>query len=115
MLNILDLIFINLAFMVTLAGTLINNFEKYVPAFIIKSYKYGSFAYKGSDASYIQLIEIPKSHYRHFYLFSSIFSASALLHMICVYLFDYGVGYYVKMFLRIFLEVEHHSGLYNRY
>ncbi|XP_053600188.1 polyprenol reductase [Plodia interpunctella] len=109
MLNILDIIFLGLAFTVTFTGVLINNFEKHVPAFIIKGYRYGSFAYKGSEANFLQLIEIPKAWYRHFYLFSSLFGAATLSYMIFVYYCGHNVNEYVKIILRLLLEQDEAS------
>ncbi|KAF9813150.1 hypothetical protein SFRURICE_015639 [Spodoptera frugiperda] len=102
--NIIDFIFLNLAFAVTFTGVIINNFEKYVPAFIIKGYRYGSFAYQGSDANYLQVIEIPKAYYRHFYLFSTIFSATMLSYMFVVYFFGVTVSFPVHFALRMLLQ-----------
>lgn len=110
MLNILDIVFLGLASAVTFTGVLINNFEKHVPAFIIKGFRYGSFAYKGSEANFLQLIEIPKSWYRHFYLFASTFGSVILVYIFLVYYLDYGVNKYVSLFLRIFLEQDEPSG-----
>ncbi|KAM3968208.1 polyprenal reductase [Aphomia sociella] len=106
MLNILDIIFLSLAFTATVTGVLINNFEKHVPAFVIKGYRYGSFAYKGSEANFLQLIEIPKSWYRHFYLFSSVFSVSTLCYMMLVYYLDFAVNKFVTIMLRLLLEQD---------
>ncbi|KAJ8724765.1 hypothetical protein PYW07_015723 [Mythimna separata] len=102
--NVIDFIFLNLAFAVTFTGVIINNFEKYVPAFIIKGYRYGSFAYQGSDANYLQVIEIPKSYYRHFYLFSTLFSASTLFYMFVVYFFGVTVSFPVHFVLKVLLQ-----------
>ncbi|CAK1578003.1 unnamed protein product [Parnassius mnemosyne] len=106
MLNILDLIFLSLAFMVTFTGFLINNFEKHVPVFVIKSYRYGSFAYQGSGANYLQMIEIPKAFYRHFYFFSSVFSTATLAYMVLVYYLNFNVNSYIVFVLRILLEQD---------
>lgn len=110
MINIIDLIFLNLAFFATFTGVLINNYEKYIPAFIIKGYKYGAFAYQGSDANYLRAIEIPKAYYRHFYLFSSVFSLSTLVYMISVYFLGASMNRYVPMVLKFFLEEDEASG-----
>ncbi|CAG9791747.1 unnamed protein product [Diatraea saccharalis] len=106
MLNILDIIFVGLASAVTFTGVLINNFEKHVPAFILKGFKYGSFAYKGTEANFLQVIEIPKSWYRHFYLFASCFGSATLIYMIMVYHSEYSVNVYVSLVLRLFLEED---------
>lgn len=113
MFNILDFIFLNLAFFVTVTGSLINTCEKYLPAFVIKTYRYGSFAYTGSGASYLEVLEIPKSYYRHFYVFSSIFSISALLYMYAIYFLNFNVGDNVLWSLKILLQSEESSGVYD--
>lgn len=102
--NVLEFIFLNLAFTVTFTGIIINNYEKYVPAFIIKGYRYGSFAYQGSEANFLQVIEIPKAYYRHFYLFSSIFSTAMLFYMFMVYFFRITVNYPVYFVLKVLLQ-----------
>ncbi|PZC83430.1 hypothetical protein B5X24_HaOG207813 [Helicoverpa armigera] len=102
--NVIDFIFLNLAFAVTFTGVIINNFEKYVPAFIIKGYRYGAFAYQGSDANFLQVIEIPKAYYRHFYLFSTLFSASMLSYMVVVYFFGATVSFPVHFVLKVLLQ-----------
>lgn len=110
MINILDFIFINLAFVTTFTGVLILRFEKYVPAFIKKGYQYGCFAYQGSDANFLQVIEIPKSYYRHFYLFSSLFSTLSLIYMICVYFFHFAVNKYLFVALKGLLQDNDQPG-----
>ncbi|XP_045492288.1 polyprenol reductase [Colias croceus] len=106
MLNILDLGFLSLAFTVSCTGFLINHYEKHVPAFIIKGFKYGAFAYQGSGANYVQLIEIPKALYRHFYAFSSIFSVVTLFYAVIVYNFEHSVSKYVVFMLKLILEQD---------
>lgn len=110
MINIIDLIFLNLAFFATFTGVLINNYEKYVPAFIIKGYKYGAFAYQGSDANYLRALELPKAYYRHFYLFSSVFSLATLFYMISVYFLGASMNSYVPIVLKFLLEEDKPSG-----
>ncbi|CAK1551542.1 unnamed protein product [Leptosia nina] len=109
MLNILDLGFLSLAFMVAFTGFLINHYEKHVPAFIIKGFKYGAFAYQGSDANYLQIIEVPKALYRHFYAFSSVFSALTLAYAVLVYYFEYSVHRYIVFMLSLILEQDEPS------
>lgn len=108
--NVIDFIFLNLAFAVTFTGVIINNYEKYVPAFIIKGYRYGSFAYQGSEANFLQVIEIPKAYYRHFYLFSTLFSAAMLAYMFMVYFFGFNVSYPVYFALKVLLQENEPSG-----
>ncbi|XP_022124057.1 polyprenol reductase [Pieris rapae] len=109
MLNILDLGFLSLAFMVAFTGFLINHYEKHVPAFIIKGFKYGAFAYQGSGANYLQIIEVPKALYRHFYAFSSIFSISTLVYAVLVYYYEFTVHKYLLFILKLILEQDEAS------
>ncbi|XP_034825645.1 polyprenal reductase [Maniola hyperantus] len=109
MLNILDLGFLSLALTVAFTGFVIKNYEKHVPAFIIKGFKYGCFAYQGSGANYLQIIEVPKALYRHFYAFSSVFSAVTLIYALLVYCFELSVHRYVVIFLKLFLEQDEPS------
>lgn len=110
MINIIEFVFLSLATAVTFTGVIISKYESYVPAFIIKGFKYGSFAYQGSGGNFLEAIEIPKSYYRHFYLFSSIHSVATLVYMYVVYYHDYGVNKYVSAVLRAILEQDEPSG-----
>lgn len=110
MINIIEFVFLSLASAVTFTGLLISKYESHVPAFIIKGYKYGSFAYQGSGGNFLQAIEIPKSYYRHFYLFSSIHSVATLVYMFLVYYKDFAVNIYVSALLRAILEQDGPSG-----
>ncbi|XP_061378801.1 polyprenol reductase [Danaus plexippus] len=106
MLNILDLGFLSVAITVAFTGFLINNYEKHVPAFVIKGFKYGSFAYQGSGANYLHIIEVPKALYRHFYAFSSVFSTLSLIYAFLVYCFEFSVHRYVVFMLKLILEQD---------
>lgn len=110
MLNILDLGFLGLALTVAFTGFVIKNYEKHVPAFIIKGFKYGAFAYQGSGANYLQIIEVPKALYRHFYAFSSVFSAVTLLYAVLVYYFEFSVNKYIVLLLKLLLEQDEPAG-----
>ncbi|KAI8439908.1 hypothetical protein MSG28_001369 [Choristoneura fumiferana] len=104
--NIIDFIFLSLAFMITCTGFLINNFESYMPAFVMKGFKYGSFAYRGPGGNFLDAIEISKSYYRHFYSTSTVFNAVTLFYMFLVYYLDFGVNKYIWAVLRFILEQE---------
>lgn len=110
MLNIVDLGFLSLAFMVAFTGFLINHYEKHIPAFIIKGFKYGAFAYQGSGANYLQIIEVPKALYRHFYAFSSVFSIITLVYAVLVYYYEFTVHRYFIFMLKLILEQDEPTG-----
>ncbi|XP_039746344.1 polyprenol reductase [Pararge aegeria] len=106
MLNVIELGFLCLAITVALTGFVIKNYEKHVPAFILKGFKYGAFAYQGSGAVYLRVIEVSKARYRHFYAFSSVFSALTLVYALLVYFYEFKVHKYVVLFLHFLLEQD---------
>lgn len=108
--NIIDFIFLSLAFMITCTGFLINNFESYLPAFVLKGFKYGCFAYQGSGGNFLDAIEISKSYYRHFYSTSTVLNAITLFYMFLVYYLEFGVNKYVWAVLRFILERQQPAG-----
>lgn len=110
MLNILEFIFLSLAVAVTFTGVLVSKYENHLPAFVIKGFKYGSFAYQGSGGNFLEIIEIPKAYYRHFYLFSSVLSVLTLGYMFMVYYLGIGVHRYVQFALKLILEQNEPSG-----
>lgn len=68
-------------------GSLINWFEPHLPVIFSQAFRYGKFAYKGAPPKFL-VIEIPKSTFKHFYVFSSVLSAYALYVVINVYVFE---------------------------
>lgn len=110
MLNILDLGFLSLALTVAFTGFVISNYEKHVPVFIVKGFKYGSFAYRGNEANFLQIIEVPKALYRHYYAFSTVFSAVTLIYALLVYYFEFSVHGYVVFALKLLLEQDEPAG-----
>lgn len=107
MLNILDVIFLNLTISFVIVGSLITNYEEHVPVFLIKLYRYGSFAYKGKQGKLFKTIEVPKSYYRHFYVFSAVFSALTLIYMVSVYFLNFPASAFVQFIMaRIFNDEE---------
>lgn len=76
-----------------------NSFEKYLPDFIKRSFRYGKFA---SDAKvdFVKKSEVPKSWFKHFYVSSSIISITVLHYVVNVYIF----GNFPPKWLRWFLD-----------
>lgn len=83
--NYIQLLFSSMVLIMILMSSLINSFEKYLPVFIRRSFRYGKFACNESD-KFVMKTEIPKSWFRHFYVFSSFISVCALNCAIKVYL-----------------------------
>lgn len=84
--NYVQLIFALMTSSIIALGSLINCFEKYLPAFIKETFRYGKFSYTGKS-SFIKPIKVPKSWFKHFYVFSSVLTIIALNLVVQVYVF----------------------------
>lgn len=87
--NWVDFIFINFIVAITIVGTLINFVEPYLPVLITQSFRYGKHAHKGAPSRLVQLTEIPKSAFRHFYVFALVWSAAWMYLVLLVYVVGY--------------------------
>lgn len=85
--NYVQLIFACMTSSVIALGSLINSFEKYLPAFIKETFRYGKFSYTGKS-SFIKPVKVPKSWFKHFYVFSSVLTIITLNLVVQVYIFD---------------------------
>lgn len=87
--NFIDLIFINFIVVIVILGALINFIEPYLPVFITQTFRYGKHSYKGAPNKIAQLSEIPKSYFKHFYVFALIWSILVMYLVtwayVCVY------------------------------
>lgn len=79
-------------------GGLINSFEHKLPVIIRQAYRYGKHSYKGQP-SFVKKLEVPKSFYKHFYLFGSVWSTTALLLATYTYFFNGDNLHIVRMLL----------------
>ncbi|KAJ4447107.1 hypothetical protein ANN_09107 [Periplaneta americana] len=77
-LNLLKIGFSFMTIFVVVTGCLINNIEKRLPVFIRQTLRHGKYAYRGRP-SRIKVIEVPKSWFRHFYVFASVYSTLCLV------------------------------------
>jgi hypothetical protein len=57
--NLLKIGFSLMTIFVVVMGCLINNIEKYLPAFLTQTFRHGKFAYQGKP-SQLKIIEVPK-------------------------------------------------------
>ena len=85
--NYLQLIMLFMTFTILILGSMINYLENYIPVFVSQTFRYGKFAYKGKPSK-LKVIEVPKSWFKHFYVFASIYCVCALYFAIDVYLYD---------------------------
>lgn len=64
-------------------------------------FRYGKFAYKGTT-SQLKITEVPKSWFRHFYLFASVYSALALILTCGIYFFSWQQSPWLVKLLDLF-------------
>lgn len=84
--NLLQMLLLSMTFVIVIFGSLINWFEPYLPTFLPQTFRYGKFAYTGKPSN-LKVIEVPKSWFKHFYVFASLYSLFALHLVIDVYLY----------------------------
>ncbi|XP_039952794.1 polyprenol reductase isoform X1 [Bactrocera neohumeralis] len=76
--NILNFIFIGFTVVIVIFGSLINIVETLLPDCLRQSFRYGKHCHKGPANALISMTEIPKSWFKHFYIFSFTWSLLAL-------------------------------------
>lgn len=66
-------------------GSLINSFEKYLPAITSQFVRYGKFASK--EKPILQFLQVPKSWFKHFYVYSSLLTLTTMYYLTFVLVF----------------------------
>lgn len=92
-----------LAYSMMIYGTIICLGENKLPSFMVKTFRYGKFAYRGSltGLSSKIVLEVPKSWFRHFY-WSGILAYVFILYQISsVYVLKNDVPTWLNSFLNI--------------
>lgn len=104
--NFIDLIFINFIVTITILGGLVNFIEPYLPTIITQTFRYGKHAHKGTPNRLAQMCEIPKSYFRHFYVFALFWSVSVWSVVARTYLSGNPVSQVIIWFLDILCGSE---------
>ncbi|KAG5670163.1 hypothetical protein PVAND_000444 [Polypedilum vanderplanki] len=87
--NLINLLFIQLTVVIVILGTLMNLIEKHLPTNVKQMFRYGKHAYNGEKSDkLVSKIEIPKTWFKHFYVFALFWSWSAVILSIAIYFFD---------------------------
>lgn len=68
--NWIDLIFIFFTLNVVVFAIFINVSESNIPPIFLQTFRYGKHAYKGKPSRFVQAFEVPKSYFKHFYVFA---------------------------------------------
>lgn len=104
--NWVDLIFINFICTITILGALINFIEPYLPVLITQTFRYGKHSHKGPPSRLVQLAEIPKAWFRHFYVFALVWSSVCMYLAVYVYVGGYRAPNAVLWFLDLMCGSE---------
>ncbi|CAO1430794.1 unnamed protein product [Diamesa serratosioi] len=97
--NLIDLLFIALTFFVVVLGTLVTSIEKYLPDAIKQSFRYGKHAHTGQQDKLVSLLELPKSWFKHFYVFAFAWTWLAVYLAVDVYFLGNRPHQFVLSFL----------------
>lgn len=93
--NLVKIFFVFASVCIVFVGGLINTIESKLPVFITKSFRYGKFADKNRKKIFG---EVPKSWFKHFYVYSSIVSTIAMGFVIGTYIFTFSVPVWLRRF-----------------
>lgn len=72
--NLINILFMQLTFVIVVLGALMNLLEKYLPTAIKQTFRYGKHAHKDGSDKLVERIELPKSWFSHFYVFAIFWS-----------------------------------------
>lgn len=96
--NLLQLSFYIISFLVVFLGVIVNWFHKYAPEWVLKTYRYGKFSYNACGT--LTTIQVPKRWFCHFYAVSSILTFSTFLLMFALnFKLIYDLPQSIKVFL----------------
>ena len=88
--DLIKLLFLQLTIVIVILGSLMNSVEQYLPSYIRKMFRYGKHSYQSENSSkLVDKIEIPKSWFKHFYIFALIWSWMGFILAIRVYFLNY--------------------------
>lgn len=100
--NFIKILFAQMAIIMVLLSGFINTVEKYLPIFVSRTFRYGKFACESTSETFIKPIELPKSWFKHFYIFSSAGTAIAMFLIADTYIFKNPVpGWITHMFNKV--------------
>lgn len=97
--NFIEFLFINLILSTAILGFLVNLIEPYLPVFITQTYRYGKHSHKGEKDKTVSKCEIPKSWFKHFYVFAALWSIGTLWLAVNTFVLGKSVPGFVIKFL----------------
>ncbi|GJQ64918.1 hypothetical protein Trydic_g7087 [Trypoxylus dichotomus] len=84
--NYIELVFLSATLLALFFGSILSLYEQQLPSFIIQTVRYGKFADRNKKSQLV--VQVPKSWFRHFYIYSSILSTGALYLCINHYVYE---------------------------
>lgn len=97
--NLTHLVFIIFTITIALLGSLINLIEEKLPAFLRQSFRYGKHSHRGKEDKLVSKLEVPKSWFKHFYIFAFIWAGLALSLVIKGFIYNATAPEWVLLFL----------------
>lgn len=87
--NLINILFLQLTFVIVVLGSLMSVIESKLPDSIRQMFRFGKCAHKGNSDRLIEIIEIPKSWFSHFYVFAIFWSWFWSILAISIYFYGY--------------------------
>lgn len=99
--NLINFLFVQLFVLIVVLGGLIATVERYLPTAIRQSFRYGKHAFQGPQDRFTSLLEVPKSWFKHFYVFAAVWSVLGFSLMLNAYFMGKPAPGFVVDFLDI--------------
>lgn len=106
--NYIKLYFSSIITVLIALGILINKFEKYTPVHVRNLFYYGKIS---TNTKHKLLMEVPKSWFRHFYVYSSFLSTFMLV--LTILKLTYGIAPFDSFVIDIFEFISGSVRSYN--
>lgn len=101
-----------MTFLIVVLSILINCIEPKLPVSIVQMFRYGKFSSKNKTHFLANYMEVPKSWFKHFYVFASIWSTLGFVLVIQAFVFKLSVPSIVIHFLDI-VDLKNRRTSYN--
>lgn len=106
--NLIQLVFIIFIITIVLLGSLMTLLESHLPNSIRQSFRYGKHSHKGETDKLVNLLEVPKAWFSHFYIFALVWSLLALYLISSVILSQQEAPEFVLRFLDLMCGGSRH-------
>ncbi|KAL3266945.1 hypothetical protein HHI36_011095 [Cryptolaemus montrouzieri] len=102
--NLIKFYFLLISIIVIFLGILVNFFEKYLPTFISKTFRYGKHACKVSTI--LPVLEFPKSSFRQFYKVGLLCMLVTYIFVVATYIFEISTPKCFKTILNLITQED---------